>query len=392
MSLVPAHSPLRQLRLQPRFISAQLTVLVLHNGYFAQAPCSRALTRLGHRVVPVPVGSAGGVNAPEQVMDQVLRAAVEHRPDMLLSIDHIGFDRRHWLGEVLDAMGLPTAVWYVDSPFFLQHGYDLPAPQVTSLFVWDRSYVPLLQACGAARVHHLPLATELDAWACAAPRRAALSFVGHSGVALEQRWAARLDATQHQQSAVWQDALCTDRQQLIRLLGTPGMPPDARISTLAHATFAASQQHRVQLLRAVQGPSLQLFGDAAWRGLVQAQLHGPVAYGAALAQVYAGSAISLNVTSLQMPSTVNQRVFDIPAAGGFVLTDAQAELEQLFEPQEMARYTHADGLAEQVRTYAAQPALRQAMTARARQRIAAQHTYVHRMTTLVQSMRQQHGA
>ena len=64
-----------------------------------------------------------------------------------------------------------------------------------------------------------------------------------------------------------------------------------------------------------------------------------VGYGAQSAQVYRDTLISVNATNLQMPSTVNQRLFDVPAAGGFLISDNQPEMAELFI-QERAAFPH----------------------------------------------------
>jgi spore maturation protein CgeB len=46
--------------------------------------------------------------------------------------------------------------------------------------------------------------------------------------------------------------------------------------------------------------------------------------------------VSFNATSRQMKEGVNQRVFDVPACGGVVVTDWTHQLESLMEPAKSA--------------------------------------------------------
>jgi spore maturation protein CgeB len=161
---------------------------------------------------------------------------------------------------------------------------------------------------------------------------------------------------------------------------------------LALGTFAATQQYRLAQVQAVAPLGLTLFGDTGWGRLVpRAQLQGPVTYGAALARVYAGTTISLNATSLQMPTAVNQRVFDVPMAGGFCLSDAQSDLAAFFElDSEAVVYHSPEELASLVRYYAHNAQRRQDITARAQTRIVRCHTYTHRLAALCRQMAVRH--
>ena len=90
-----------------------------------------------------------------------------------------------------------------------------------------------------------------------------------------------------------------------------------------------------------------------------------------------------------MASAVNQRVFDCPAAGGFLLTDAQAQLDSLFDIEtEAAVYHSFEECAEQYRRYRKYPAERMAIARRARERVLNEHTYRHRLQAIVEIVRE----
>ena len=92
-----------------------------------------------------------------------------------------------------------------------------------------------------------------------------------------------------------------------------------------------------------------------------------------------------------MKGAVNQRIFDVPAAGSFVLTDWRPQMEQLFEPHEMICYREPDEAPHLARHYLANHTERQAVARRARKRVLACHTWAHRLQTLLQHMRQVYG-
>lgn len=417
--LVDASSPLYALRRQVRLVRRNLTVLMPHNDYYVQKECAAALRALGHRVVEVKLGEGGKVTSVGDSLGLLMRACVAHRPDMLLTINYTGFDRAAWFDELVAAMGLPVAVWFVDSPFFLATGYLPPAPDVTSFFCWDQSFVPMLRAHGAERTFHLPLATDPDLFANAQTGGTALplGFVGHTLDALVALWGRRdgvWEASERAPAAsaasvasaapvaaaaptptaeAWAQTLLTDRAALHRLVPHVGPPIDRNVVRLAHANYLASRTLRQQTLAALPQRALHVFGNPEWKGcLPRAHLHGGCAYGAQTARIYASCAINLNITNLQMPTAVNQRLFDVPAAGGFLLTDAQAEVPHYFAPdKEVVCFASPEELRDKAAYYGARPAARAAVVQAARRRTLAEHTYRHRMEALVATMRAHHG-
>jgi spore maturation protein CgeB len=80
-----------------------------------------------------------------------------------------------------------------------------------------------------------------------------------------------------------------------------------------------------------------------------------------------------------MPSGVNQRVFDIPLCGGFVISDPQEDLGELFADDEVVTYSSVEHLKELVTRYTANEKERLVISERAMKRIKGEHTYYHRV-------------
>lgn len=398
-ALVGPQSPLRALRAQRRLVSERLRVLVPVDGYYAQGECIRALRQLGHEVFEVVLGTRGDAGPTPEVLQNLLQAVVLHRPDMMLVINFTGFDRANYLTELLEAMGLPTALWFVDNPLVLAMGWMPPAPTCASYFVWDRTFVPALRALGAERTFHLPLGTDPELF-CPGPissnGRQALGFVGHSLVILEQLWLTRLSADEVAQAQQMAQALSADRSILHALVPDPQSPIDRKTMVLAMACVLSSKDYRLGLLEHLPQENLHVTGDAHWAELLPRAHHHPSTdYGAQSAQLYRDTTLSINATNLQMPATVNQRVFDVPACAGFLITDNQAELADYFDlghGRDMVAFASAEELRDQVQYYSARPQQRQAMAKRARARVLAEHTYRHRIQTLLQIMRREHAS
>ena len=154
--------------------------------------------------------------------------------------------------------------------------------------------------------------------------------------------------------------------------------------------FEGTARMRTTLIERMNPYGVEVRGDVHWLQLTP-RCSGKISYAGELARYYRETAINLNITNLQMATSVNQRVFDAPASGGFVLTDRQSDMERLFDPEsEIATYDSWEELEDKVEYYLAHPAERRLITQKAQQRILAEHTYVHRLKTLEAFLRERY--
>lgn len=368
-----------------RFQQSALDVLVIDARYHIVGEVKRALTALGHRVWSLPVAEDA-----EVMVRALLTALVQRRPDFVLTINHHGFDESGSIGTILNRLEIPVAAWYVDAPFFVLRGRPVPAREMSVLFTWERTFVPLLsrECC----TEYLPLAVDALAFQGEAQEKASgITFVGNSGTRAHAKWRLRLGDEMDTEEV---RTIATElRARTIDAIRRDGLRTDALVADrVAAAAWLGTTDLRVQLLSAFSDEALTVHGDEGWQEhLTMAQLRPEVPYGPPLAAIYRSSAVNLNVTSLQMPTAVNQRLFDVPAAGGFLLTDAQTDVHQLFAEDEIAVYSDPDEAVDKARYYVKHPTRRVAMVERARARVANEHRYEHRVEALVGVMRDRFG-
>ena len=67
--------------------------------------------------------------------------------------------------------------------------------------------------------------------------------------------------------------------------------------------------------------------------------------------IYQSSRINLNISSLQFDTAVNNRVFDVVMAGGFILTDARDELTELIPLMQEVSFKTPEELSEKISYY-----------------------------------------
>jgi spore maturation protein CgeB len=158
-----------------------------------------------------------------------------------------------------------------------------------------------------------------------------------------------------------------------------------RLNFASSVVLEATRRYRHRALASLAEESLTVWGDSGWNGSlpVNVKLLPVVDYYRELPTIYRQTSINLNFTSLQMPTAVNQRVFDVPASGGFLLTDDQDDLHQLFRNNELATFSSLEELSDRVRYFLIKIGEREAISSRARARILSEHTYLHRVRKLI---------
>jgi spore maturation protein CgeB len=106
-------------------------------------------------------------------------------------------------------------------------------------------------------------------------------------------------------------------------------------------------------------------------------------------KVFNASAVNLNLHSWGGAGFdpdgdfVNPRTFELAACGAFQLTDRRSLMPDLFTAGEVATVSSPDEFPGEVTRWLREPGQRVAMAAKARQRVLAEHTYVHRMRELL---------
>ena len=396
----------------PRFRSTKPRVLILAADYFLYREITSGLDMLGveHARVNIPSGERGTT----AFIEELLAATLRFKPDFALTVNHMGLDREGLLADLLDRMSLPLASWFVDNPHLILHQYAHPATNNVSVFTFDAGNLDTLRAKGFSSVHYLPLATDPTLFrpakspSCPPDWASEVSFVGNSMTEPVQRCLkqARLpkpladDYRKIAASFGASDSLSVDdflekeHPDWHRTL--TGMDtPERKLALESLITWEATRQYRLACVQGIMGHDPLIVGDTGWQTQLAStgwRLLPPLDYYADLPAFYQCPAINFNATSRQMKGAVNQRLFDVPACGGFLLTDRREQLEDLLEPgREVAVYDTPEDVPALVDRYLADPETRRAMTRAARKRILAQHTYRHRLESLLSVMRQAHG-
>jgi len=380
----------------PKFRGAEPRILFLESDYWLDTACIRAAERMGWPLRRTPVRMLG-VMPREQVRD-LLYAMGEFRPDFVFGINLSAMDEAGLFAGLFEDLRLPAATWFVDDPRTILIDRTCYGGACAAAFTWDSAYEESLRSAGFALAATVPLGADatlfdadpLDRW------EHPPTFVGNSMVEFAKRERAWFDA-RPELAALADAAFAAGRVTrenfgkglgaILRAEDVAALDAESRRHIELYLFVEGTRRLRQELAAALVPEGMQLRGDASWRGPFPGA--GPTLdYQRELPAFYRECEVNLNCTSIQMPNAANQRVFDCPAAGGFLLTDAQPALQDLFDiASEVACYGNIEEARDMLRFFRARPAARIAIARRARTRVLNEHTCAHRLQRIAGRMR-----
>jgi len=373
-------------------------VFFLRQGFFLEEECCRAFRNLGLTVQEFQLGENWNGDPPSRL----LTGLVDFLPDFLFCINHLGFDQKGWLTGFLKDACLPVGIWYADHPDLIMRASPANVSEWVAVFVWDRQYVAGLQEMGFPWVTYLPLAADTQLFR---PYRhpPVDRFGCHDAAFVGDTWTQRVN--QHMaryagqpatlayiESAAlnfqWSNHYQADADLAEVFPGFAQLPLGEQVNLEAAVLWRASQQDRVERVSALIPSGLKVYGDPAWTEFLPdpATYGGCLNYHRELPPFYQCTAVNLNFTSLQMKNGLNQRVFDVPASGAFLLTDYKEALWEVFSREEVVTFASVEEAQEKVAYYLKYPETRLRVAARARERVLSQHTYGHRAQVIIREL------
>ena len=371
-------------------------LLLMAPDYYVVRDIHESARHLGWEVQDLPVGAAG--QDDRGFLRELLQSLVEFRPDFVLTVNYFGFDQEGELASLLERYDVPLAAWFVDHPLMILGGASANARSNAQVFCLERTALPWLCDFGFDEPRHLPTGSNASIYH---PDRIDAELSGRLGADLcfvGGSWWPRARGRGNPRLLERARALAEghplDKDFLMHRL--PAVIREEELRGDREAVFAASValaeeslQVRAQLLRSVLPLDPVVHGDAHWSELVHGlDLRPPVDPRTETPAVFAGSRVNLNVTSSQLPSGVNQRVWDVPGAGGFLLTDAREDvLENFTEGVDCSVYRSPEEACDKARYWLEHESERERLAARAHARVEAEHRVHHRLEAIERRMR-----
>ncbi|MBU1228768.1 MAG: glycosyltransferase [Proteobacteria bacterium] len=382
-------------------------LLLLTSAYFLLGELKAACQRLD---VPHLLVDFASRSVDRDLFVRTIReAAAGFRPDAILTVNHLGVDHEGVLYALAGELGLPLVSWFVDNPEFILPLYPKPDPQNTLILTWDADSLDGVRGFGFTNVFWLPLGADPERFRPGRQGRpewrSRVSFVGNSMVS---KTASRLKAGAPGPAllAAFADLalgfgesgersvpafVAASRPELLPEL--EALPRWRRTAFETAVVWRSTLEYRLGCVAKALPFGPLIVGDPGWSqllgGALGHRLHPELNYYEDLPGFYPLSEVNFNCTSLQMKGAVNQRVFDVPASGAFLLTDHRSQIERLFEPDvEIALYRNQEEIAPLMARFLADPEARERLAAAGRARVLAEHTYEHRLSALLAAFHQ----
>lgn len=391
----------------PKLKHDRLNIALVDFGYFLNVEVEKTIKSLGHNVAKI---KGNKEENPAIILSRVIKTIIDFKPDFIVAINHLGFDEEGILTEFLKSIEMPAASWYVDSPNIIVKAFSKNASPYVSVFLWDKTYINDMKNIGFEYVDYLPLATDENVFrpinlklSVMKKYGADVGFVGNSMVKPVKERMEKIPKNLHPLVDKMAENFSPLRASFENMLTTlnndeadiiDSLPAEQRLDFESAFLWKATLLYRLSCIKGLKEFHPVIHGDAHWKELLNNIknkgyiLKPQLNYYKELPFFYNACKINFNATSLQMPEAVNQRVFDVPACGSFLLTDHQKAIEELFEVgEEIVTYKNIEEIPELVRFYLNNHVSRKEIAIKGRERVLKEHTYKHRLRKIIEIMR-----
>lgn len=375
-------------------------VLLKGNGIIAPhiiEDYSQAFTNQGHENLII--------NLDQHFSDSEYQTILNFKPDFILAYGFKGIIQIRENQYLFRASGIPLVCLHYDNPFFgINDQLRNEFTEYSSYyyhFVWDQYFLNLLKEQGIKNVYSTMLAVN--------PSRIypdpniltsenSLSFVGSLGELeranedenLEQLFIEFIIHQKINNIDIPVHQLCRQALQIKEFhpINTLFEHDEEifwkQIYYEIHKRGSTSLRHHV--LDSIGGIDLHVYGG--YKGNKSDIIaHPPFPYNQ-ISSVYQKHAVNLNISSLQLETSVNNRVFDVFASRAFVLSDYKADMQMVFpEVWEDLTYRNLEDLVIKADYFLTHPKERTELVDNLYHHIIENHTYEHRVAEVVEVMK-----
>lgn len=287
-------------------------------------------------------------------------------------------------------------LWYVDDPFNPYAPWNITrrlggaAVDYEKLIVFaiDEGFVERLKSLGYRNVYYLPHAVNPE-WAgagapLASPPAAPITFVGNLDLDNLERFEGML--SEFPEPAAKMALAYVDARQSDFCLSWEEFANDSVPEEVPHiARRLATIRCKIHAVQLIEKLGVNVYGFEDWKRVLKnpESYKGHVPYYAGLASVYRTSFLTLNLSHAQLSRGCNQRVLDVPACGGTIVTDSRAAIRDLLPGTRVPMYRTPADLVRRIQEIIRNPELRASGRESVLGMVRERHTYEHRMKTVL---------
>ncbi|EKD27398.1 MAG: hypothetical protein ACD_79C00736G0003, partial [uncultured bacterium] len=124
-----------------------------------------------------------------------------------------------------------------------------------------------------------------------------------------------------------------------------------------------------------------IWGEEKWNEIKRENItyNGFIDYLTEIPKLYKTARIILNVSTSQLKTTLNNRIYDVSAAGGFIITDFQEDINTLFNEGDLIYYNDIEDLKSKIEYYISNENERKIIINKTRNVVLKNHTYNNRI-------------
>ncbi len=375
-----------------------------------------AFEALDIEVVSVPYSSLD-IYHEEELERRLLKEIYEINPAVIFS-----FNYYPPIAYSSNKAGVPYISWIYDSPFVLIYSCSVIL-DTNYIFVFDKSVYEEFNRNGIKTVHYLPLAANsirLNAMLSDKNRLALfakskwynktdISFVGslyneeHTFyrrlTSISDKVRGYLEGVIAAQSMVYGynfvESMLDEKLMDAMYVDLPMKPDSDSVAkreyffgeyVINREITARERYDFVNLIGEKYG--MDLYTKDENFSLPGVCNHGPVDYYDYAPFVYRNSKINLNITLRSIHTGVPLRAFDVLGAGGFLISNYQADFADCFvEGEDYAAYSSKEEMLDKLNFYLQRDDIREQIASNGRKKTMEQHTYIHRVREMISEVR-----
>lgn len=337
--------------------------------------------------------------------DRLEKTLRKETPDVVFSVDYFPV-----IAKVCQKEDIRYISYSYDCPHTLLYSTTIKNPCNTA-YVFDRAICQEFRGMGIDTVHYLPLAADTERLDRAAQRTLEpaydVSFVGSLYLekgnyfdeieplipAYEKGYLKAMIAVQLKLQGydLVREMMAPLLDDLYRVYPVGAMRDSLEPRGHFYEQFMIKRRitaiERLDILSSIaEKYPVDLFTHIQGLSMPGMREHGLVDYRSEMPLVFKQSKINLNITLRSIRSGIPLRGFDIMGAGGFLLSNYQADFLELFVPDEdFVYYTSKEELLRKIDYYLRHEEERKAIAKNGHDKIAERHTYRHRVREMLES-------
>lgn len=359
---------------------------------------------LGHTVdnIEQKLGSYDVSPEFEQVIEEKIHA---NHYDMVFTVNYFPL-----ISNVCMRTGVKYVSWTCDNPLISMY-HESVFNSCNYIFTFDKTNFLEFREMGVEHIWYLPLAVDTDRIDAVieeaddlAKYRGDVAFVGslyerNSYDKLKHKLPEYLrgyfDAVMEAQlnisgANIVEPMLTADilsqLQEYFELEKSEGSFSDLGLifQTTVLGFKIAELERRRALIELSKYYKVNVYSNSDVSDLLRIQYCGSVDYWSEMSKVFRASKINLNFTIPNIKSGIPLRIWDVLGAGGFLLTNYQAEIPYFFEEgKDLVCFDGVDDLREKVGYYLTHEEERRAIAEHGYDKVKATHNYIERIRAML---------